>query len=98
MRRARSLLWLLGVFAARCNGTQPTSADASVDASDAAVDAAMRGESGVVGEDEDAGDTLRVCEFPRIKGGKAFDTDAPWFTELLAEIGQPKGDRLHPEH
>jgi diphosphate-dependent phosphofructokinase len=65
---------------------------------DLAVDAALRGESGVVGQDEEAGDLLSVCAFPRIKGGKAFDTDVPWFTELLASIGQPKGDKLTPEH
>ncbi|MBL8932180.1 MAG: pyrophosphate--fructose-6-phosphate 1-phosphotransferase [Kineosporiaceae bacterium] len=65
---------------------------------DLAVDAAMRGESGVVGEDEEAGNQLRVCEFPRIKGGKAFDTDEPWFTELLAAIGQPKGEHVLVEH
>ena len=65
---------------------------------DYAVDAALRGESGLVGQDEEAGDALRAVEFPRIKGGKAFDTDVEWFTELLAAIGQPKGDRLHPEH
>ncbi len=65
---------------------------------DLAVDAALRGESGVVGQDEDAGDVLRVCEFPRIKGGKAFDTDAPWFTDLLAGIGQPKGEPVVVEH
>lgn len=65
---------------------------------DYAVDAALRGESGVVGQDEEAGDALRAVEFPRIKGGKAFDTDVEWFTELLTEIGQPKGARLHPEH
>jgi pyrophosphate--fructose-6-phosphate 1-phosphotransferase len=57
---------------------------------DLAVDAALRGESGVVGEDEDAGDALRVIEFPRIKGGKAFDPSVPWFRELLDEIGQPQ--------
>jgi diphosphate-dependent phosphofructokinase len=57
---------------------------------DLAVDAALRGESGVVGEDEDAGDVLRVVEFPRIKGGKAFDPSVPWFRDLLDEIGQPQ--------
>jgi len=61
---------------------------------DLAVDAALRGESGVVGEDEDASDELRVCEFPRIKGGKAFDPDTAWFAELLGAIGQPRGDKL----
>ncbi len=65
---------------------------------DYAVDAALRGESGVVGQDEEAGDALRAVEFPRIKGGKAFDTAVAWFTELLVGIGQPKGERLHPEH
>ncbi|HTY72831.1 MAG TPA: pyrophosphate--fructose-6-phosphate 1-phosphotransferase [Actinomycetes bacterium] len=58
---------------------------------DLAVDAALRGESGVVGQDEEAGDALRVIEFPRIKGGKAFDPGSPWFEDLLAAIGQPKG-------
>ena len=57
---------------------------------DLAVDAALRGESGVVGHDEDAGDELRVCEFSRIKGGKAFDPSVSWFRELLDEIGQPQ--------
>ena len=55
---------------------------------DLAVDAALRGESGVVGQDEDADDVLRVCEFSRVKGGKAFDPSVPWFAELLRQIGQ----------
>jgi pyrophosphate--fructose-6-phosphate 1-phosphotransferase len=58
---------------------------------DLAVDAAMRGESGVVGEDDEADGQLRVCEFERIKGGKAFDVRQPWFGEMLAAIGQPQG-------
>lgn len=53
-----------------------------------AVDAALRGESGVVGHDEERGDELRAIEFDRIKGGKAFDASVDWFTGLLAEIGQ----------
>ena len=53
-----------------------------------AVDAALRGESGVVGQDEERGDALRVIEFERIAGGKAFDTSVPWFTDLLRELGQ----------
>ena len=55
---------------------------------DLAVDSALRGEPGVVGHDEERGDELRAIEFPRIKGGKAFDTSAPWFTDLLESIGQ----------
>lgn len=55
---------------------------------DLAVDCALRGESGVIGHDEERGDELRAIEFPRIRGGKAFDTGQPWFTELLGSIGQ----------
>jgi pyrophosphate--fructose-6-phosphate 1-phosphotransferase len=53
-----------------------------------AVDAALRGESGVVGQDEERGDELRAIEFERIKGGKAFDVSVPWFTDLLRDLGQ----------
>jgi len=55
---------------------------------DYAVDAALRGESGVVGEDEERGGELRAIEFERIAGGKKFDVSTPWFTDLLREIGQ----------
>lgn len=53
-----------------------------------AVEAALAGQSGVVGQDEDHADTLRVIEFDRIKGGKPFDVSADWFVELLGELGQ----------
>ena len=53
-----------------------------------AVDAALRGESGVVGQDEERGDKLRAIEFERIAGGKAFDVSIPWFTDLLRDLGQ----------
>jgi diphosphate-dependent phosphofructokinase len=53
-----------------------------------AVDAALRGESGVVGQDEERGGKLRAIEFERIKGGKAFDVSVPWFTDLLRDLGQ----------
>jgi diphosphate-dependent phosphofructokinase len=58
---------------------------------DLAVDCAIRGESGVIGQDEDQGDVLRAIEFPRIAGGKPFDIDEAWFDELLLTIGQAKG-------
>ena len=57
---------------------------------DLAVDCALRGESGVIGHDEDKGGVLRAIEFPRIAGGKPFDIETPWFEELLGKIGQPK--------
>ncbi|MDV3257504.1 MAG: pyrophosphate--fructose-6-phosphate 1-phosphotransferase [Sphingomonas sp.] len=53
-----------------------------------AVEAALRGESGVVGQDEERDDELRVIEFGRIKGGKPFDTSLSWFPALLRDIGQ----------
>jgi pyrophosphate--fructose-6-phosphate 1-phosphotransferase len=53
-----------------------------------AVDAALRGQSGVVGQDEERGDELGVIEFERIAGGKTFDASVPWFAELLRDIGQ----------
>ena len=56
---------------------------------DLAVDCALRGESGVIGQDEENGDRLTAIAFDRIKGGKAFDITTDWYTELLAEIGQP---------
>jgi diphosphate-dependent phosphofructokinase len=58
---------------------------------DLAVDAALRGESGVIGEDEERDGELRPIEFPRIAGGKKFDASVPWFTEVLAGIGQAAG-------
>jgi pyrophosphate--fructose-6-phosphate 1-phosphotransferase len=54
-----------------------------------AVDAALRGEAGLVGHDEERGNELRAIEFDRIKGGKPFAIDAPWFSALLDNIGQP---------
>ncbi|MGB2682844.1 MAG: pyrophosphate--fructose-6-phosphate 1-phosphotransferase [Candidatus Competibacter sp.] len=65
---------------------------------DLAVECAMRGESGVIGHDEDQGGVLRAIEFPRIKGGKPFNIDTPWFTEMLKAIGQKKGKKVAVSH
>jgi len=54
-----------------------------------AIECAKLGVSGLIGQDEEKGDELRAIEFPRIKGGKAFDVTQPWFQDLLKEIGQP---------
>jgi pyrophosphate--fructose-6-phosphate 1-phosphotransferase len=58
---------------------------------DLAVECALRREAGVIGHDEDQGGILRAIEFERIKGGKPFDIDTPWFEQLLQDIGQAKG-------
>ena len=65
---------------------------------DLAVECAMRRESGVIGHDEDNNNVLRAIEFPRIKGGKPFDIDTPWFGEMLKGIGQAKGGKVHVSH
>jgi len=56
---------------------------------DYAVDCALRGESGVIGHDEENGNRLSAIDFSRIKGGKLFDISTDWFSDMLAEIGQP---------
>ncbi|PFG37878.1 pyrophosphate--fructose-6-phosphate 1-phosphotransferase [Georgenia soli] len=56
---------------------------------DLGVECALRGESGVIGHDEEDGDRLKAVPFPRIAGGKAFDISQEWFRELMADIGQP---------
>jgi pyrophosphate--fructose-6-phosphate 1-phosphotransferase len=63
---------------------------------DFAVDSALRGEPGVIGQDEERGDELRAVEFERIKGGKAFDITLPWFADLLDGIGQPPAKAAAP--
>ena len=55
---------------------------------DLAVECALNGVSGVIGEDEERGGALRAIEFDRIRGGKPFDVNTAWFQNLLAEIGQ----------
>jgi pyrophosphate--fructose-6-phosphate 1-phosphotransferase len=56
-----------------------------------AVDAALAGVSGLVGQDEDQNNVIRACEFERVAGAKPFDVTQEWFTDLLREIGQPAG-------
>ncbi len=58
---------------------------------DLAVKAALRGESGLVGVDAEAGEELSVIEFARVAGGGSFAPDTDWFQEMLHSIGQPLG-------
>lgn len=85
-------------YFARAAASNQEDLDLIKQCTDLAVDCAIRGESGVIGHDEEAGDELRACEFPRIKGGKPFDIDQEWFTQLLSDIGQPKGAPLETGH
>ncbi|MFT4549269.1 MAG: pyrophosphate--fructose-6-phosphate 1-phosphotransferase, partial [Verrucomicrobiales bacterium] len=43
-------------------------------------------------------DEMSCIAFPRIKGGKPFDIDEPWFGELLDAIGQVKGTKVEVSH
>ncbi|MEP1443018.1 MAG: pyrophosphate--fructose-6-phosphate 1-phosphotransferase [Hyphomicrobiales bacterium] len=63
-----------------------------------AVECAMAGVSGVIGEDEERNDELRAIEFSRIAGGKAFNIDEKWFDDLLADIGQQKRNKTVSAH
>ncbi|MFZ4653135.1 MAG: pyrophosphate--fructose-6-phosphate 1-phosphotransferase [Methylococcaceae bacterium] len=65
---------------------------------DLAVECAFKRESGVIGHDEDNGNVLRAIEFPRIKGGKPFDIDTPWFVDALKSMGQTKGRKIDVSH
>jgi pyrophosphate--fructose-6-phosphate 1-phosphotransferase len=58
---------------------------------DLAVESGLSGVPGVIGHDMGQGGALRAIEFPRIAGGKPFDTDVPWFRDMLSAIGQPVG-------
>ena len=55
---------------------------------DVAIESAIKGESGVVGFDEDNNDKLSCINFSRIKGGKPFNINADWFLTMMKEIGQ----------
>lgn len=53
-----------------------------------AVECALNGQGGVVGQDENKGNEIRACEFERIAGGKPYNVENTEFQSLLKEIGQ----------
>ncbi len=63
-----------------------------------AAQSALDGVSGVAGLDENNGGKMGTIDFPLIKGGKPFDVDLEWYTDLLAEIGQPVGKKIEVQH
>ena len=65
---------------------------------DMAVECALNGMSGVIGQDEENGDILTNIAFPRIKGGKPFDVYQQWFRDLLSDIGEPFTPHANPGH
>jgi diphosphate-dependent phosphofructokinase len=65
---------------------------------DLAVECGLKGQSGLIGHDEEQGDALRAIEFPRVRGAKPFSIDVPWFGEMLTAIGQTKGIKVEASH
>lgn len=55
---------------------------------DHAVECALRGESGIVGHDEENSNVLRAIEFERVTGTKPFKFTQPWFQDMLTQMGQ----------
>jgi pyrophosphate--fructose-6-phosphate 1-phosphotransferase len=74
-----------GYFA---RSAKPNEKDLSLilDTADMAVECAMKGESGVIGLDEESDNKLACIDFERIKGGKPFNPNEEWFQSLLKEI------------
>jgi len=76
-------------YFARSAAPNPEDIDLIQRTCELAVKAALAGESGVVGLDEENGDELSVIAFPRIAGHKPFDPTQDWYVQMLQEIGQP---------
>ena len=51
-----------------------------------ALRAALDGRSGIVGQDAEHEDALRLVEFGRVVGGRGLDPGAPWVQELLGRV------------
>ena len=56
-----------------------------------AVEYALEKRSGVAGLSDDHNQEITCIDFTKIKGGKPFDYNQPWYREMLIEIGQKKG-------
>jgi pyrophosphate--fructose-6-phosphate 1-phosphotransferase len=93
----KAMTWKSGYFA-RSAAANADDLRLIKSCTDLAVECALRGEGGVIGHDEERDGRLRAIEFERIKGGKAFDTSAGWFTGLLGSLGQPKGEPVDVSH
>ena len=53
-----------------------------------AAELAIKGQSGLVGLDENNAGELGLIDLQLIEGGKEFDTSQSWFVGLLNDIGQ----------
>lgn len=83
----KAKVWKSGYFA-RSAAANPEDLELIARCVDLAVETALTGGSGVIGQDEERGDELRAIEFDRIAGGGVFDSATDWFVELQRAIGQ----------
>ncbi len=87
LRADKTLVQKSGYFA-RSSAPNDRDLELIMAFADLAVKAAINGQSGVIGQDEDADDKLSIIDFSRIQGGKPFDISQEWFQNMLKEIGQ----------
>ena len=87
LRADKTLVQKSGYFA-RSSPPNDRDLELIMDSADLAVKAALNGQSGVVGQDEDKDGKLSIIDFSRIQGGKPFDISQEWFQNMLKEIGQ----------
>ena len=87
LRADKTLVQKSGYFA-RSSPPNDRDLELIMASADLAVKAAINGQSGVIGQDEDADDKMSVIDFSRIQGGKPFDVSQEWFQNMLKEIGQ----------
>ena len=87
LRADKTLVQKSGYFA-RSSAPNDKDLELIMAFADLAVKAALNGQSGVIGQDEDANNKLNLIDFSRIQGGKPFDISQEWFQNMLKEIGQ----------
>lgn len=83
----KAKVWKSGYFA-RSAAANREDLDLISRCTDLAVETALAGGSGVIGQDVERGDELRAIELDRIAGGGAFDPQVDWFVDLQRDIGQ----------
>ena len=85
-------------YFARSAASNQADLDLIKQCTDLAVDCALEGKTGVIGQDEENGDVLTNIAFDRIAGGKAFDISADWYVDMLNQIGQAVPEKVDVQH
>ena len=87
LKAEKTLVQKSGYFA-RSAAPNKRDLDLIFQTADMAMKAALNGQSGVIGMDEDNNNKMSVIDFSRIKGGKPFNINQKWFQKMLNDIGQ----------